>query len=41
MKSMTSFGDGIFGKKLQADNVIRATHKTDGKEGNGVSILIL
>ena len=33
------FGDGIFGKKLQANNVIRATYiKTDGKEGNGASV---
>jgi len=30
------FGDGIFGKKLESGNVIRATYiKTDGKEGNG------
>ena len=32
------FGDGIFGKKLESNNVIRATYiKTDGKEGNGAS----
>ncbi len=32
------FGDGIFGKKLESDNVIRVTYiKTDGKEGNGAS----
>ena len=32
------FGDGIFGKKLESNNIIRATYiKTDGKEGNGAS----
>jgi hypothetical protein len=32
------FGDGIFGKKLESENVIRVTYiKTDGKEGNGAS----
>ena len=33
------FGDGIFGKKLESENVIRATYiKTDGREGNGASL---
>ena len=33
------FGDGIFGKKLESENIIRATYiKTDGREGNGASI---
>ena len=35
------FGDGIFGKKLESGNVVRATYiKTDGSEGNGASNFI-
>jgi len=35
------FGDGIFGKKLESGNVVRATYiKTDGAEGNGASAFI-
>jgi len=35
------FGDGIFGKKLESGNVVRATYiKTDGAEGNGASNFI-
>jgi len=35
------FGDGIFGKKLESGNVVRATYiKTDGADGNGASAFI-
>jgi len=35
------FGDGIFGKKLESGNVVRATYiKTDGSEGNGATNFI-
>ena len=35
------FGDGIFGKKLESGNVIKATYiKTNGAEGNGASSFI-